>query len=87
MRTNTHELYTQLDFMIYCTLSLIIISRNHILLSCSRWYTIMLILEKQLFRRGDRLESAEAIANINPLQVLHMWELRIIAKNNGIPIS
>ena len=46
----------------------------------------MLILEMQLFRGGGRLESVEVIANINPLQVLHMWELRIIAKNNGIPI-
>ena len=46
----------------------------------------MLILEMQLFRRGGRLESVEVIANINPLQVLHMLELRIIAKNNGIPI-
>ena len=71
-RTNTHELYTQLDFMIYCMLSLIIHIMKPYSINLQLVYTIMLILEMQLFRRGDRLESAEAIANINPLQVSHV---------------
>ena len=63
-RTNTHELDTQLDFMIYCTLSLIIHIMKLYSIILQQVYTIMLILENALF---SRLDSAEIIANINPL--------------------
>ena len=48
--TNTHELDTRMDFMIYCTLSLIIhIMKLYYSIILQQVYTIMLILENATF--------------------------------------
>ena len=48
-RTNTHELDTRMDFMIYCTLSLIIHIMKLYSIILQQVYTIMLILENSTF--------------------------------------